>query len=140
MSRFARPLHPLALSVAMAFVAMPLLAAESSSVDAPASAVRSFSIPAGDLSRALNSLAEQSGLTLAFDPALTRGKTSSGLSGQFPTPDALAQLLQGSGLSAIALSSTRYRIEPMTGRRRHAGIASHQHQRRLPERKSDWPG
>lgn len=113
MSRFARPLHPLALSVAMAFVAMPLFAAESSSVDATASAVRSFSIPAGDLSRALNSLAEQSGLTLAFDPALTRGKTSAGLSGQFATPDALAQLLQGSGLSAIALSSTRYRIEPM---------------------------
>ena len=113
MSRFARPLHPLALSVAMAFVAAPLLAAESSVSGAHASsAVRSFSIPAGDLSQALNSLAEQAGLVLAFDPALTRGKRSNGLNGPFSTGDAITQLLQGSGLSAIALSATRYRIEP----------------------------
>ncbi|MHC8287429.1 TonB-dependent siderophore receptor [Pseudomonas sp. XS1P51] len=112
MSRFARPLPPLALSVAMAFVAAPLLAAELPVTGAQTSAVRSFSIPAGDLSQALNSLAEQAGLVLAFDPALTRGKRSNGLNGQFSTGDALAQLLQGSGLSAIALSATRYRIEP----------------------------
>ncbi|MEZ1314591.1 TonB-dependent siderophore receptor [Pseudomonas fluorescens] len=112
MSRFVRPLHPLALSVAMAFVAAPLMAAETSVSDAPASAVRSFSIAGGDLSQALNSLAEQAGLVLAFDPALTRGKSSKGLNGSFSTGEALARLLQGTGLNAIALSATRYRIEP----------------------------
>lgn len=86
MSRFARPLHPLALSVAMAFVTVPLHAAESTSSETATSAVRSFAIPAGDLSRALNNFAEQADLTLAFDPAMTRGKTSNGLSGQFSTP------------------------------------------------------
>ncbi|WP_131107654.1 TonB-dependent siderophore receptor [Pseudomonas sp. Sample_10] len=112
MSRFARPLHPLALSVAMAVVAVPLHAAEPTSPETATSAVRSFAIPAGDLGQALNSFAEQADLTLAFDPALTRGKTSAGLSGQFSAPQALSRLLQGSGLSAIALSATRYRIEP----------------------------
>ncbi|MGF0237481.1 TonB-dependent siderophore receptor [Rhodococcus sp. IEGM1300] len=113
MSRFARPLHPLALSVAMAFIAAPLFAADSPLVGEHVSAVRSFSIPAGELSQALNSLAEQADLVLAFDSALTRGKTSHGLSGQFSTGEALVQLLQGTGLSAIALSATRYRIEPV---------------------------
>ncbi|WP_460123040.1 TonB-dependent siderophore receptor [Pseudomonas sp. S2_C03] len=112
MSRFVRPLHPLALSVAMAFVATPLLAVEPSVPGAHASAVRSFSIAAGDLSQALNSLAEQAGLALAFDPALTRSKSSNGLNGSFSTRQALARLLQGTGLNAIALSDTRYRIEP----------------------------
>ena len=112
MSRFVRPLHPLALSVAMAFIAAPLVAAETAASGAPTSAVRSFSIAAGDLSQALNSLAEQAGLVLAFDPALTRGKSSNGLNGSFSTGEALARLLQGSGLNAIALSATRYRIEP----------------------------
>ncbi|MGE8189662.1 TonB-dependent siderophore receptor [Pseudomonas sp. NPDC086278] len=112
MSRFARPLPPLALSVAMAFVSMPLLAAEPALANAVASAVRSFAIPAGDLSQALNSLAEQAELILAFDPALTRGKRSDGLTGQFSTRNALDQLLRGSGLQALALSAGRYRIEP----------------------------
>lgn len=108
MSRFARPLHPLALSVAMAFAALPLAiptawADESSH----------FSIPAGELSQALNGFAEQAGLVLAFDPALTRGKRSSGLNGQLSSDAALAQLLAGSGLRAQALSAKRYRIEPI---------------------------
>ena len=98
MSRFARPLHPLALSVAMAFAAVPLTihtawADESSH----------FSIPAGDLSQALNGFAEQAGLVLAFDPALTRGKRSSGLNGQLRSDGGLAELLGGNGLRGEAM-------------------------------------
>ena len=80
MSRLARPLHPLALSVAMAFAAVPLLTVQSSFAEESSSAERRFSIPAGDLSQALNSLAEQAGLVLAFDAGLTRGKRSKGQS------------------------------------------------------------
>jgi iron complex outermembrane receptor protein len=112
MSRLARPLHPLAMAVVMAFVAVPLHAAEPLAAAVEANATRLFSISAGDLSQALNGLAEQGELVLAFDPALTRGKTSNGLHGHFSTAQALAQLLQGSGLQALALSATRYRIEP----------------------------
>ncbi len=111
MSRLARPLHPLALSVAMAFAAVPSLAVQSAFAAESRSAVRSFSIAAGDLSQALNSLAEQAGLVLAFDASLTRGKHSNGLSGQYDTDVALTQLLAGSGLQALKISADRYRLE-----------------------------
>lgn len=111
MSRLARPLHPLALSVAMAFAAVPLLTVQSSYAEESSSALRRFSIPAGDLSQALNSLAEQAGLVLAFDAGLTRGKRSKGLSGQYDTDVALSQLLAGSGLQALKISADRYRLE-----------------------------
>ncbi|ARB27184.1 TonB-dependent siderophore receptor [Pseudomonas tolaasii] len=113
MSRLARPLHPLALSVAFAFAAVPLLTVESSFAEENISAVRRFSIPAGDLSQALNSLAEQAGLVLAFDASLARGKHSNGLSGQFDTDVALTRLLAGSGLQALKISADRYRLEPI---------------------------
>jgi len=111
MSRLARPLHPLALSVALAFAAVPLLNVQSAFAEESRSAVRSFQIPAGDLSQALNSLAEQAGLVLAFDASLARGKRSNGLSGQYATDVALTQLLAGSGLQALKLSADRYRLE-----------------------------
>lgn len=107
MSRLARPLQPLALSVAMAFAAVPLLTVQASYAAESAA----FSIPAGDLSQALNSLAEQAGLVLAFDSSLTRGKRSNGLNGQYSTDAALAQLLAGSGLQALKIANDRYRLE-----------------------------
>lgn len=109
----ARPLHPLALSVAMAFAAVPLLTVQSSFANESSTAVQVFSIPAGDLSQALNSLAEQAGLVLAFDAGLTRGKRSKGLSGQYDVNVALTQLLAGSGLQALRISSERYRLEAL---------------------------
>ncbi|NAT18316.1 TonB-dependent siderophore receptor, partial [Pseudomonas syringae pv. actinidifoliorum] len=111
MPRPASSLHPLALAVLMACAAMPSHAAQPSSPNADVSAARSFSIPAGDLSQVLNTFSEQAGLALAFDPALTRGKRSPGLQGQYGTDEAIARLLSGSGLRATALSANRYRIE-----------------------------
>jgi len=107
MSRLARPLQPLALSVAMAFAVISLLPVQSAFA-APSS---TFSIPTGDLSQALNSLAEQAGLVLAFDSSLTRGKHSNGLTGEYGTEAALAQLLAGSGLQALKIAEDRYRLE-----------------------------
>ena len=110
MSRLARPLHPLALSVAMALAAVPLLTVQSSFAE-ESSAQRGFQVPAGDLSQALNNLAEQAGLVLAFDAELTRGKRSPGVSGQYDIDGALNQLLAGTGLQALKLSGDRYRLE-----------------------------
>ncbi|WLH81478.1 TonB-dependent siderophore receptor [Pseudomonas sp. FP2335] len=109
----ARPLHPLALSVAMAFAAMPLLNTPSAFAADSRSSVRSFSIPASDLSQALNNLAEQAGLVLAFDAGLTRGKRSAALSGQYDTEVALTRLLAGSGLQALKIANDRYRLEAL---------------------------
>lgn len=100
MSRLARPLHPLALSVAIAFAAVPLLIVPSAFAEESRSALRRFQIPAGELSQALNSLAEQAGLVLAFDASLARGKRSNGLSGQYDTEVALNHVLAGSGRAA----------------------------------------
>jgi len=110
MSRPVSSLQPLALAVLMACAAAPLSAAPAPS-EQQTSTARSFAIPAGDLSQALNTLAEQADLVLAFDPALTRGKHSNGLQGSFSTDVALARLLAGSGLRGTALSAHRYRIE-----------------------------
>jgi iron complex outermembrane receptor protein len=109
MSRPVNPLQPLALAVFMACFATPLSAAEAPV--AQQTTAQRFSIPASDLSQALNALAEQANLALAFDPTLTRGKTSHGLHGEFTTDVAIARLLAGSGLRATALSATRYRLE-----------------------------
>ncbi|WP_420042169.1 secretin and TonB N-terminal domain-containing protein, partial [Pseudomonas coronafaciens] len=111
MPRPASSLHPLALAVLMACAAMPLHASESSVPNPDITAARSFSIPAGDLGQVLNSFSEQAGFALAFDPALTRGKRSTGMQGTYSTDEAIARLLGGSGLRARALSANRYRIE-----------------------------
>lgn len=112
MSRAVSPLHPLAFAVLMACAAVSAQAVEPSSSNNAASAVIRFSVPAGDLGQALNTFAEQASLSLAFDPALTQGKQTAGVNGQFSAADALVQLLGGSGLQALAISSSRYRIEP----------------------------
>lgn len=58
-----------------------------------------FDIPAGSMTAALNALARQTGLALTFDPDLTQGKTSQGLSGDYTVSEALRAILAGSGLS-----------------------------------------
>jgi iron complex outermembrane receptor protein len=61
---------------------------------------RVFSIPAGSLDEALAQLATQAGIPVASDAALTRGKTSAGVSGRMSAAAALDVVLAGSGLQA----------------------------------------
>lgn len=110
MPRSVSSLHPVTLAVLLACTTLSVHAASTAAATS-ASVTTNFAIPAGDLSQALNALAEQAGLSLAFDSALTRDKHSNGLSGQFSTNEALARLLDGSGLRATAISSKRYHIE-----------------------------
>jgi len=61
-----------------------------------------YNIPAGDLTNALNQYAQKAGVSLVFDPNLTKGKTSKGLKGQYGLTEGFNKLLAGSGLAAVA--------------------------------------
>lgn len=58
-----------------------------------------FNIPASSLATALNEFAAQSGLLISGNAQLTQDKTSPGLSGSFTPQEALARLLNDSGLT-----------------------------------------
>lgn len=74
-------------------------AAESSSY---ASQTKTYDIPAGSLTQALNRFAKTSGIPLAFEPAMVEGKETRGLKGRFGIMDGFSELLKGSGLEAVS--------------------------------------
>jgi iron complex outermembrane receptor protein len=61
--------------------------------------MRSYDIPAGLVSTALNSVADQSGVRIVYDSRLTGAHRTSGLSGRRNLSDALSEVLSGTGLS-----------------------------------------
>ena len=63
-----------------------------------AAAVRSYQIPAGRVSTALNQLADESGVQIVYDTGLTRSLKTRGLTGPHTLGAALAKLLSGTGL------------------------------------------
>ncbi|CAO3435585.1 TonB-dependent siderophore receptor [Azospirillum doebereinerae] len=87
-----------------AVVALPSLA--------QAQETRSYDMPAGPLSGALNRLAEQAGIRLFYDSALTNGLTSPGLKGSFGTSEALVRLLAGTGLIHRRTGPDSFTLEP----------------------------
>ncbi len=70
-----------------------------------------FAIPAGQLDDVLNQFARQAGITLSSTPQLTQGLQSNGLQGQYPTDQALRQLLNGSGLEALSQDGRSYVLQ-----------------------------
>ncbi|ATQ76834.1 hypothetical protein CR152_21650 [Massilia violaceinigra] len=73
-----------------------------------ASARKAYAIPAGPLEGALNRFGREAGILLSFPTASTAGLHSQGLNGSYGVPDGLAQLLQGSGLGAVAQANGGY--------------------------------
>jgi iron complex outermembrane receptor protein len=71
----------------------------SISAEQRAGIVRSYQIPAGSMSKALNAVAGQNGLLLLYDAALTESLRTPGLSGRYSTQEALDRLLAGTRLS-----------------------------------------
>lgn len=65
---------------------------------AQAAAQMSFDIPAGPLARSLASFGSQSGTQISYDASLAAGKSSPGIRGAATREQALARILQGSGL------------------------------------------
>lgn len=96
------------LALAVALATTPLFAATARA----AQAQQQFAIPAGALDQALNRFASQAGVLLSVDATLTTGKRSPGLQGYFPTEDALARLLAGTGLHASRQVDGSYLLEP----------------------------
>ena len=92
---------------ALGLIAVPQLsvAAETTQMS------RHYAIPAGQLDDVLNQFARQAGITLSSTPRLTQGLQSNGLQGQYPTDQALRQLLNGSGLEALSQDGRSYVLQ-----------------------------
>lgn len=93
----------LVLAVAVAATASGLLIpsvvhAQQETTESPTPLRQNYYVPAGSLTSALNTLAQQAGLTLSFNPQLAQGNNSQGLNGQYSAEEALRELLAGSGL------------------------------------------
>ncbi|MBB1601692.1 ferric-rhodotorulic acid/ferric-coprogen receptor FhuE [Variovorax sp. UMC13] len=82
-------------------------------------APRAYDLPAGPLGRTLSAFAAEAGVALSFDPALTDGRTGPALSGRYAGREAMAALLAGSGLEAVARDDGSYVL-----RRRAAALSS----------------
>ncbi|MEM1144584.1 MAG: TonB-dependent receptor [Pseudomonadota bacterium] len=74
------------------------LIAASNQVTAQTTERIEFDIPAGSLSDALNTLAQQAGVYFSGNGELTADKTSQGLEGSYTVSEALQRLLQGTEL------------------------------------------
>ena len=109
-------LRPLVLALAVGAQGLATTPSQAASPDREqaASDKRHYTIPAGSLISALNRFAEQAGIFLAGHNDLAAGKRSPGLNGDFTRQQALLQLLQGSGLQALAQGHVGYVLQPAT--------------------------
>ncbi|GAA5233417.1 TonB-dependent receptor [Verticiella sediminum] len=81
----------------------------------PAETARSYEIPAGDLTGALNRFGRNSGIMLSFSTSLTEGLHTDGLRGTHTVASALGSLLSGTGLHAVMRESGGYVLERAHG-------------------------
>lgn len=76
---------------------------------------RQYSIAPGDLTTQLAQFAEQAGIILIGNAALTDGRRSDGLSGRYDSADGLAELLRGQGLAVQPQAEGGYLLVPQAG-------------------------
>ncbi len=106
----------LAAAVHIAMLGLPALpvALIGLSVSTPsyaeAAESRDYAIPAGPLSAALSRFAAEAGVLLSVDAALTDGRRSSGLQGNYSVDSGFATLLAGTGLEAVRQADGGYRL------------------------------
>ncbi|KAB0495049.1 TonB-dependent receptor [Pseudomonas vancouverensis] len=97
------------LSLALTAATSPVaLAAVPAQLDA--TATRSYNIAPGPLGTILSKFAVEAGIALSFQPSLTDGLTSAGLSGSYTTQEAASKLLAGSGLDMVARGDGSYTL------------------------------
>jgi iron complex outermembrane receptor protein len=99
---FSRGIARVCVSVATVLMASTAISSVPLVLSAPASAQAAqttYSIPAGPLNRALAAFGRQSGLQVVYVPSIAAGKSSSGITGTASPAQAVARLLQGTGLS-----------------------------------------
>lgn len=128
--RLERAVRGALLSLAVA-AAAAVPAAHAAEPPSQSAASRRYDLPAGPLGVTLSRVAVEAGLALSFDPALTEGLNSPALSGTYAPGDAIARLLEGSGLELMLKSDGSYTL-----RRRPAsagGASRHESAGVLPE-------
>jgi len=80
---------------------------------------RQFHVEAGDLGDALNAVAAQADVQILYEASLVTARRAPALDGYYPVSEALARVLAGSGLAAIAATRTTWvvkrRIPPKRG-------------------------
>ncbi|WP_082648093.1 TonB-dependent receptor [Lysobacter antibioticus] len=69
-------------------------------------------IPLGALDDALNAFASRKDVQLIYSPALVAKRRSAGLRGRPGVREGLAQLLEGTGLTAVAVKANVYLLQP----------------------------
>lgn len=109
-SRLAIALQAVLLGGAVLAAVQPF----SMTVAASVSAQRSFDVPASTLEDALNRFAQQANISLPYNPALVQNKQAPALKGRFDVPQALQQLLKGSGLTATEGANGVWTLYPLT--------------------------
>ncbi|ABA04160.1 TonB-dependent receptor [Nitrobacter winogradskyi Nb-255] len=77
---------------------------------AQSAAQTSFNVPAGPLGRVLTAFGRQAGLQVTYLTSIGTGKTSPGISGPATREQALARILQGTGLSYHFTNATTVAI------------------------------
>ncbi|MCG6575742.1 TonB-dependent receptor [Pseudomonas sp. AF32] len=97
------------LSIAISTSSPVVWAATGNTLDNVAS--QSYSIQPGPLGPTLSAFAVQAGIALSFEPSLTQGLSSPGLSGQFTAREAFTRLLAGSGLDLVAREDGSYTLQ-----------------------------
>ncbi|THU05078.1 TonB-dependent siderophore receptor [Lampropedia puyangensis] len=95
-------------AVTWACASSPALAQTSTAATDAASASRQYQIGQGSLTEVLNQFAQASGAILTFDPALTQGLNSNGLSGDYTVQRGFEALLLPHNLQAVRNSSGSY--------------------------------
>ncbi|MEC5397565.1 TonB-dependent receptor [Uliginosibacterium sp. H1] len=98
----------MALGAGSLAMAQPARAQAPGAVVQPQAAAQRFSVPAGPLAPALRSLASSANLLLTFTADQTEGRTTRGIEGSYTPEQALAALLEGSGLQAVRLDNGGY--------------------------------
>jgi len=101
---------PLSVSVALYGISPVLAADNMAQVDS-----RYYSIPAGSLDSVLNQFALTADVSLSINSALTTGKRSSGLNGDYTQDAALAKILANTNLVAQQTKNGSYIVKSEQG-------------------------
>lgn len=112
----ALPVSRKALCIALSAAFMVLAAPLTYAAEGSETIARSHSIAAGSLGRALSSFAASSGAALSFDPKLTEGLSTKGLSGNYTPEEGFTHLLSGSGLELFRKADGSYGLRRSVGK------------------------
>ena len=97
------------LSLTLISAACPLVLADVP-VQLDSVEIRTYHIASGPLGATLSSFAVEAGIALSFEPSITEGLISPGLSGAYSTQEAVTRLLAGSGLDMVPRSDGSYTL------------------------------